>query len=158
MAAALLAACGPPAKPAAAAAPSAVEIPAAETSAAQDETPPPEAVRRPTPTPEADPFEYFVGVWDGEVNNTLNTQLLVQPDGQFTVRSKAHPRQKACELNGRFRAEASKIFLEVAESTCSVQSIGKTLERDVVDKQDSGFVAMSVSGDLRIVYRRVPTP
>ena len=92
------------------------------------------------------------------MNDTLETQLLVEPGGQFTARSKPNVNQRACELNGRFRAERTKVFLEVAESTCSVQSVGTTLERSVHERTPDGFTVVSPAGDLRIVYRRVKGP
>jgi hypothetical protein len=79
---------------------------------------------------------------------------LIEPGGQFTARSKPIANQSACELNGRFRAEPAKIFLEIAESTCSVQSVGTTLERSVHERSPDRFVVVSPAGDLRIEYRR----
>lgn len=116
----------------------------------------PDAVRRPPPTPPEDPFEYYVGRWEGTVNETLQTRLWVKPNGAFVVTSEAHPNQRACELNGRLRAEPEVIFMEVAESTCSVQSVGTTLERRVVTKRPHEFVVASPTHDLTVHYRRLP--
>lgn len=101
-------------------------------------------------------MQYYLGRWRGVVNGTLLTELQVLPEGQFVVRSQPHPKQRSCELNGRFRAEARKIFLDVAESTCSTQSIGTTLEREVIDRGADSFTVVSPSGDLQIEYSRQP--
>ncbi len=112
---------------------------------------PPAAVRHPVPV---DPLDYFVGHWSGRVNGTIDTVLEVTADGRYRVRSDDSTRQTGCELSGRFDVDGDVLRLEVARSTCSVESIGSTLERRITLRKEGQFVVVSPDRSLTVRYTR----
>jgi hypothetical protein len=110
--------------------------------------------RVPQPPPAPDPFEYYVGAWEGLVNDTVQTELVVDANGRFLVRASATAWRPDCELSGRFRAAEETIWMDVERTTCSVLPQGTTLEREVLDKTDDQVTVRSPERDLTIRYSR----
>ncbi|MCA9594416.1 MAG: hypothetical protein KC776_13925 [Myxococcales bacterium] len=127
----------------------AVRIP--EAKGEVDPATPPPAVRQ---EPLVDPLDYFVGSWSGRVNGTIDTLLEVSADGHYRVTSEDSSRQAGCELSGRFSVDGDTLHLQVAHSSCSVESIGSTLERTITSRNERNFVVVSPDRSLTVLYRR----
>lgn len=140
---------------------STVEVPDARPARAEPgegrerEVLPPRAAEEPPPP--SDPFDGFVGDWDGLVNQTVSTLLVIDRSGRFKVSATPTPQRTACELEGRFRAAADQIWMDVDKTSCTVIAVGSTLERRIVSQTDDEFTVESPDGTLLIRYtRRAP--
>jgi hypothetical protein len=134
-----------------------IEVPPARTATVDSEerraAPLP---RRAEPEPPAapDPYDDFVGSWDGLVNQTVSTELEVDRSSRFRVRAAPTAFRGACELEGRFRADSHKIWMDVEKTSCSVIAVGSTLERNIVSRAQDVFTVESPDGTLLIRYTR----
>jgi hypothetical protein len=147
----LLVSCGAtPARPESAA--TVVEVPEAAGSASPREVLPPRG--EPAPPPPPDPLSDYVGSWDGMVNETVSTELVIENNGRFRVSAPATSFRSECDLSGRFRASDSVVWMDVEKSSCSVVAVGSTLERAVLSKSDQQFTVKSDDGTLVIRYTR----
>ncbi len=134
-------------------APAVVEVPAAHAEPAESGGAlPPRGP--PAPPPPADPLEDYVGTWDGLVNDTVPTELVVEPNGRFRVRASPTAYRTECDLAGRFRASEDVVWMDVENSTCTVITRGSSLERAVLSKSSSAFTVKSPDGSLVIRYTR----
>lgn len=134
-----------------------IEVPHAKGAAAESEdgkSAPLPARGEKQPTAPPDPFEDFVGVWDGLVNQTVSTQLEIKPSGRFRVSASPTAFRGACELEGRFRAGSERIWMDVEKTSCSVIPVGSTLERTIISRSDETFTVESPDGTLLIRYTR----
>lgn len=129
-----------------------VEVPEARGSASPREVLPPRG--EPAPPPPRDPLSDYIGSWDGLVNETVSTELVVGQDGRFRVTAPATSFRSECDLSGRFRASDTIVWMDVEKSSCSVVSVGSTLERAVLSKSDHQFTVKSDDGTLVIRYTR----
>jgi hypothetical protein len=129
-----------------------VVVPAADQPAGAGEESLPG--RQPEPPPPPDPLEYYIGTWDGMINDTVRTELVISQRGRFVVRASATPHRSECELSGRFRAAEDTIWMEVQQTSCDLLTRGTTLERRVIDKSKDHVTVQSLEGDLVIVYTR----
>ena len=110
----------------------------------------------PLPPPERDPFDDYVGRWSGLVNGSVDTELVVERSGWFSVRAPATSWRGPCDLSGRFRAGRDVVWMDVEKSSCSVVDVGTTLERPVLSKTEGEFTVQSPDGSLTIRYTRQP--
>ena len=131
-----------------------VDVSVAEERSVDSEPPPTRDA--PLPAPRRDPFDDYVGRWNGLVNGSVDTELLVEPSGRFLVRAPATAWRGACDLSGRFRAGEDVVWMDIEKSSCSVVDVGTTLERPVLSKTEHEFTVQSPDGSLTIRYTRRP--
>lgn len=156
MTAALLAACGgaqpTPHEPEPEPGPD-IEIPQArEPDPPEAEKPPARA--EPLPAPAEDPYRYYVGEWSGRVNDKLTTDLAVTEGGTFHIHLPRHAHRPACDLWGRLRVAAERIYFDIEHSTCTAEVSGTTLERVVMSKADDELVVRSDDSTMVVRYTR----
>lgn len=115
----------------------------------RDDTPPPES--------EPDLLSYYVGTWDGLVNDSFPTELRVDSSGRFFINSKPHPKLPPCHLAGRLEARETTLGFVIEESSCKAEKPGSTLERTVTHKTKTEFKVNNEDSSLIIRYtRRAP--
>lgn len=134
--------------------PAVVEVPRAEGALEPGHALPPRA--EPVAPPPPDPLFAYIGIWDGRVNDTISTELVVERSGRFRVRAPATSWRSECDLSGRFRASDRVVWMDVEQSSCSVITVGSTLERSVLSKSERQFTVESEDGSLVIRYTRRP--
>ena len=116
--------------------------------------PPPRGETSPAP-PTGDPYAYYVGSWDGKVNEKLTTELVVTDDGRFHIHLPVHKHRPACDLYGKLRVTEQRILLDIDQSNCEAEIAGSTLERDIVSKTDDELVVRSTDTKLLVRYTRI---
>ncbi|MBK8996463.1 MAG: hypothetical protein IPM35_12040 [Myxococcales bacterium] len=122
-----------------------------------DEAPPPRA--EPMPMGERDdPYLYFVGSWEGLVNDKLQTRLIVSDDGRFHIHLPVHQHRPTCDLWGKLRVAEKVVYFDIDKSTCEAESVGSTLERHVVTKTDDVLVVRAADSKMQIRYTRQQEP
>jgi hypothetical protein len=132
--------------------PPVIEVPRADGTVAPSGPMPPRA--EPVPAPPRDPLDDYVGIWDGSVNGTVSTELVIEHGGRFRVKAPATSWRPECDLSGRFRASDRVVWMDVERSSCSVVAVGSTLERAVLSKSERQFTVESEDGSLVIRYTR----
>jgi len=140
------------ASPAEQAPPPVILVPTEVHAEGTEAAPPPRA--EPIPPPREDPYAYFVGRWQGVVNEKLTTELVVTEGGKFHVHLPPHPHRPVCDLWGRMRVSPEVVYLDVEQSTCEAESVGTTLERVIVSKTPEQLVVQSRDGSMVVRYTR----
>jgi hypothetical protein len=102
----------------------------------------------------ADPYRYFVGVWDGVVNDKLTTRLEVSEDGRFRIHLPAHQHRPMCDLWGRLRVSERVVWFDIEHSNCAAENAGSTLERQIVTKTEDELVVRATDGRMLVRYTR----
>lgn len=135
-----------------------IVIPAEPEPERSDEAPPPRA--EPMQTVERDdPYRYFVGKWEGLVNDKLTTQLTVTDDGRFHIHLPVHKHRPTCDLWGKLRVAEQVVYFDIDHSSCEAESVGSTLERHVVSKTDDVLVVRNEDSRMTVRYtRQKPEP
>jgi len=133
--------------------PAVIRIPSAADEPRADDAPPPRAEPLPGP-PGEDPYLYYVGKWDGVVNDKLNTQLTVTEGGTFHVHLPPHAHRPICDLWGKLRVSSNAIYLDIEHSTCQAESVGTTLERIIVSKTSKELVVRNADSSMVVRYTR----
>lgn len=101
-----------------------------------------------------DPYVYFVGDWDGVVNDKLKTQLTVSSDGRFHIHLPVHQHRPICDLWGKLRVSDRVIYFDIDQSTCEAERVGTTLERHLVNKSENEMVVRAEESKMVVRYTR----
>jgi hypothetical protein len=134
-----------------------IVIPAQRAPERSDEAPPPRA--EPMPMAERDdPYLYFVGSWEGLVNDKLGTRLTVTDDGRFHIHLPVQKHRPTCDLWGKLRVAEKVVYFDIDQSTCEAESVGTTLERHVVSKTDDVMVVRAPDSKMLVRYTRQKEP
>lgn len=105
-----------------------------------------------------DPYLYFVGSWDGLANGKLATRLDVTSDGRFHIHLPLHQHRPICDLWGKLRVAERVIYFDIDHSTCEAESVGTTLERHIVEKNDDLLVVRGPDSKMQVRYTRRKDP
>jgi len=131
-----------------------IVIPTDPSSApARGEEPPPRAEPLPS-TEREDPYVYFVGSWQGMVNEKLTTELTVSDDGRFHIHLPEHKHRPACDLFGKLRVAEKVVYFDIDQSNCEAENAGSTLERHVVSKSEDVLVVRAADSKMLVRYTR----
>ena len=130
-----------------------IVIPAPGASEKSDVTPPPRG--EPLDAGDrGDPYLYFVGTWEGVVNDKLTTQLTVSDDGRFHIHLPVHQHRPICDLWGKLRVSERVVYFDIDQSTCEAERVGTTLERQVISKADDAMVVRAADSKMVVRYTR----
>lgn len=132
--------------------PPVVAIPQPAAEPRDDAAPPARA--EPLPPPAEDPYLYFVGHWDGVVNEKLSTELTVTEAGAFHIHLPPHAHRPICDLWGKLRVASNVVYFDIENSTCQAESAGTTLERTIVSKTSTELVVRSADHAMVVRYTR----
>jgi hypothetical protein len=103
--------------------------------------------------PEPDPLLYYVGWWDGTINESLRTLLYVDRDGRFEVQYVPRPGEDACRMAGRWLVAADIIELQVEFNSCNPATGEAVLERPILSQSDDEFTVRSPDATFRYTRR-----
>jgi hypothetical protein len=134
-----------------------IVIPAGTAPERADEAPPPRAEPMETVSRD-DPYVYFVGSWEGVVNDKLATRLKVTDDGRFHIHLPVQKHRPTCDLWGKLRVSEKIVYFDIDHSTCEAESVGSTLERQVVTKTDDEMVVRAADSKMVVRYKRQKEP
>lgn len=118
-----------------------------------DEAPPPRAEPADA-APPGDPYRYFVGHWQGLVNDKLTTELTVTDDGRFHIHLPVHQHRPMCDLWGKLRVAEKVVYFDIDHSSCEAETVGSTLERHVVSRGDDELVVRAADSKMIVRYTR----
>lgn len=104
--------------------------------------------------PREDPYRYFVGNWEGLVNDKLSTRLTVSDDGRFHIHLPVHQHRPVCDLWGKLRVSEKVVYFDIDHSSCEAESVGTTLERHVVQKSEDELVVRAADSKMVVRYTR----